>query len=137
TDNNEYNKELYKKISLDDYITVDRIKESEVDSNTLENYDIVIISNVNLRSSTRTYIGNYIKESDDNSVIFLIDDKTDGDDLQYLNITKNSDLKQFKGESDLGYGICKDTGEEKEEKYSMEHTSRSSKFHLPYRFRFL
>ncbi|MHA1283504.1 MAG: hypothetical protein ACTSQP_13455 [Promethearchaeota archaeon] len=114
TDNNEYNKELYKKISLDDYITVDRIKESEVDSNTLENYDIVIISNVNLKSSTRTYIGNYIKESDDNSVIFLIDDKTDGDDLQYLNITKNSDLKQFKGESDLGYGICKDTGEEKE-----------------------
>ncbi|MHA1147514.1 MAG: oligosaccharide flippase family protein [Promethearchaeota archaeon] len=123
TSNDSYNKDLYNKLNLDDGITVDQYKEQNIESNTLQNYDVVIVSNVDLSKQTRTYIANYIAASEDNSVIFLIDENTSGNDLEALNITNNNDLKRFNGDNEVGYGICKPTGEQEQLTDALEFDS--------------
>lgn len=109
--NDGFNKDLYDRLSLDEGVNLKDIKEKDVKSDTLNKYDIVILSNVDLSESTREFVDNYIKSSKDHSVIVLIDEHTKGSDLKYLNITKGDDLNEFKeGDNDLGYGICRESG---------------------------
>ncbi len=114
TDNDDYNRVLYKKLSLDNGITLDKIEVQYLLKHDLNDYDIVVVSNVDLGRAAVNKLDDYVKSSKDHSVMFLIDETTDGDDLKALNITKDTDTSPFMGDNELGYGICKDTEEERE-----------------------
>jgi len=108
--NGGYNQDLYDRLALDEGAHLKALKEEEIGSNTLEKYDLVIVSNVDLSSSTREYVASYVKSSNEHSVILLMGENSKGGDLQYLNLTKGDTLDEFKeDDNELGYGICRET----------------------------
>lgn len=111
TANDDYNKELYQKLDLDKYVTVERFKEKELTTTILNEFDIAIVSNVDLSNSTIGHIKSFL-QSEQKSLIYLIDENSDGTDLVNLNITKTIKLEHFDGDNEVGYGICKETDEQ-------------------------
>ncbi|MFX0098474.1 MAG: oligosaccharide flippase family protein, partial [Candidatus Hodarchaeota archaeon] len=86
--------------------------ENQIIANTtLSSYNVAIVSNVDLSNATRTFLLEFVNSSSDKSIIFLIDENTDGEDLKFMNITADSSLTSFDGNNSLGYGICKNTAE--------------------------
>ncbi len=107
--NDGYNEVLFNKLSLDKSINVFPIKENDIGQSTLNGFDIVIVSDVDLGQSSLYYLDQYVKSSKDHSLIFLIDEKTTGSDLKQLNIINNDKLPAFEGNNELGYAICRNT----------------------------
>jgi len=107
--NEGYNPILFDKLNLDEQIIITPIKEQDVQISTLDNLDTVIISNVDLSDSSRTYLAQYLAKSQDHSVIVFLGENSDGADLKFLNITNSENLPSFQGENLIGYGICKPT----------------------------
>ena len=84
--NEGYDPILYNKLNLDEGVTIKPLKEQDINATNLNGIDLVIVSNVDLSNTARTYLAQYMTASNDNSVMFLLDVNTDGADLEYLNI---------------------------------------------------
>lgn len=107
-----YNTDLYERLSLDNGINLEAIKEKDFDSDDLEDIDIVIASNVDLSSSSVLLINNFLNSSKDHSFIVLMGEHTDGKDLNSMNITTSDSLDEFESDdNDIGYGVCNSTSE--------------------------
>ena len=65
TANDDYNKELYQKLDLDKYVTVERFKEKELTTTILNEFDIAIVSNVDLSNSTIGHIKSFLQSEFD------------------------------------------------------------------------
>lgn len=107
-----FNTDLYDRLDLDEGINLKSVIETEFESADLKNIDILIVSNVDLSSSSISLINTFLKSSTEHSLILFMDAQTDGKDLISMNLTKSEELDEFKPEdNDIGYGVCNQTGE--------------------------
>lgn len=109
--NDGYNEQVFDKLSLDASFNFKLMEEEDLVETSLTNIDFIILSNVDLSDDSRAIVKTHVESSEQNAVIILMGNNTDGTDLNYLNIISNDNLINFiDNKSDLGYGICKDTG---------------------------